>query len=77
MRQHQERLIVFALAQLGDVVADLLTYAFDVIKHADFATDELHDPDRQRIGSRRSAAKIKERLTRLQWRQNIPTSLDC
>src|SRR5262245_61266172 len=60
MRQHQERLIVFALAQFGDVVRDLLTHAFDVIEDANFPTNELHDPDGERIGPRPAAAEIEE-----------------
>ena len=46
VRQDKQRLIVFALAQFGDVVTNFLSNTFDIIEHADFPADELHDPYR-------------------------------
>src|SRR6516165_9736570 len=66
MRQDQKGLIVFAFTQFADVIADLLSDALDVIEHANLPSDELRDPNCQRVGSRARPAEIKKGFVRQQ-----------
>jgi hypothetical protein len=56
--------------QLGDVVANLLANAFDVIENANLAADELHNPNCKGISLGASAAEIKKRFG---WQNRIST----
>jgi len=66
MRQHQKGLIIFAFTQFGNVIADLLSDALDVIEHANLPPDELRDPNCQRVGSCARPAEIKKGFVRQQ-----------
>ena len=66
MRQDQKGLIIFAFTQFANVIADLLSDALDVIEHANLPSDELRDPNCQRVGSRARPAEIKKGFARQQ-----------
>src|SRR6516162_7087372 len=66
MRQDQKGLIIFAFTQFANVMADLLSDPLDVIEHANLPSDELRDPNCQRVGSRTRPAEIKKGFVRQQ-----------
>src|SRR3990167_3928619 len=46
VRQGALNLVITAIAQLSDVIAEHLAHALDVIEHPDFLCYKLHNPDR-------------------------------
>jgi hypothetical protein len=78
VRQMDHCILPTATSQLGGVISQRLTNAFDVIEQPDLAIDELRNPNRHRVGAVPGAADIEDRPDRqhrIDWNVTDPAIL--